>query len=233
MANARGGETRPAHLYLATPAYDGKVSVAYAQSLVRTVVNCAMANIKVTADHKLGCCYIDFARNWLVDRFLKSDADALLFVDADMGWDSKAAAKLYHSPFGVVGGAYPMKTDGEAAYPIELLGPEQNGFREALYLPTGFLLIRRPVFELMRDHVPQYRDKESGELVHAFFQCVAATEGYIGEDVEFCNRWRALGGRVWCWPNIDFEHQGGRIWHGNYALHLLRQASRTDEVAAA
>lgn len=217
-------------LYVATPSYDGKVTCSYANSLVRTYMACGIAGIEVCNDLKIGCCYVDFARNWLVHRFLQSDADSLLFVDADMGWDENAVVRLYQSPFGIAGGVYPMKQD-RPQYPIELLGPQSDGFVEAKYLPTGFMLVKRAVFDHLaaRADIPLYKDAQSGEMVYSFFQCIPNAEGYTGEDTEFCNRWRKIGGRVWCLPSIDFEHQGIKIWSGNYGEFLgkipLREAA--------
>jgi hypothetical protein len=210
-------------IYIATPTYDGTVTMTYAQSLLRTFVACSLDGIEVLTDSKSGCCYVDFARNWLVDRFLRSKAESIMFIDSDMGWDAKAVVKLYRSSYGVVAGAYPMKQEGEQ-YPLELLGPEQDGFVEAMYLPTGFMLIKRGVFECLIENgnIPQYRDKHSNEMVRSFFQCIPDENGYTGEDVAFCNRWRKIGGRIWCYPDIDFEHQGAKAWTGNYGKYLMR-----------
>ncbi len=208
-----------AKLFIGTPAYGGSVTCAYASSLTRTFFTCAVAGIEVVNAFKQGCCYVDLARNYLVHLFLKSDADTLLFIDADMGWDDKVVPRMFHSPSGIVGGAYPMKQEREQ-YPVQHLGMQQGGFVEVQYLPTGFLMVKRDVFLHLMSHVPQYRDGESGEMISGFFRCVMREEGYTGEDVEFCNQWRLLGGKIWCLPNIDFEHQGTKIWSGNYGDHL-------------
>lgn len=53
----------------------------------------------------------------------------------------------------------------------------------------------------------------------------------IGEDIYFQQRYKEMGGTIWCEPNIDIGHFGVREWKGNYQEHLLAQAAkaRTEE----
>ena len=44
---------------------------------------------------------------------------------------------------------------------------------------------------------------------------------FWGEDMDFCNRWRAIGGRIWLDTNIKFQHAGRKTWEANY-LDFLR-----------
>lgn len=208
------------HLNIATPLYDGFVSLGYSQSLMRTLVACTKAGIGLTTDYKPGP-YIHKNRNWLVHRFMQSDAEAILFIDADVTWDAEAVVRLFDWGLPVCGGAYPMKQELEE-YPTKLLPRIDNGMIEAQWLPGGFLMIRRDVFTTMKPHVEHFIDPSSnGESVAAYFQNVIYPgQQEAGEDVEFCNRWRALGGKVWCWPNIDFEHSGYKSWAGNLSTHL-------------
>lgn len=164
--------------------------------------------------------YIHDNRNWLVHRFLKTDADSLLFIDDDVTWDEKAVVELYESKLLVCGGAYPKKEDIEN-YPIEPLGadPFDHAYRECLYLPGGFLMIRREVLENMQSLVDSCHNAAFNEPVAEFFQCVTKPQK-MGEDISFCYRWREMGGKVWCLTDIDFGHQGPKEWRGNLAKFL-------------
>jgi hypothetical protein len=219
------------HLTIAAPCYDRTVTLGYHQSMMQTLVACTQAKIAVSTDYKPGP-YIHRNRNWLAHRFLQTESDALMFIDTDVRWPAEAVVRLYDSDLPLCGGCYRLKQDREE-YPIKL-GTEHDGaWRTALYLPGGFLLIRRHVFEKMRDHVPSYPEEHAnGETVHAYFQNVIyAAQGEAGEDVEFCTRWRALGGKVWCLTDIDFSHQGPREWEGNLSRFLPPVYEVADSVA--
>lgn len=208
------------HLYIATPTYDLSVSTGYATSLVMSVAACSRAGIVLSGpDFKHGP-YIHSNRNILVHRFLQSTADTLLFVDADVGWDESALVRLYDSGYELCGGAYPKKED-KVVFPVKRLGVWREGWVETAFVPGGFMLIRREVFERMAPHVETTWNHSFGERIHCYFQNVIyhgddEHVGEVGEDIEFCNRWRVLGGTVWCYSNMDFEHSGTKVWVGNY-----------------
>jgi len=205
------------HLFIATPTYDSSVSAGYATSLALTVVACTAAKIAVSGPVFKGGPYIECNRNVLVHHFLASGADTMLFIDADVDWDASAVVKLYESDLEVVGGAYPKKQDA-VAYPVKLLERTVGGYLAAMYLPGGFLMIRRCVFERMAPETVHYADEQvGGAQLGVYFQNLHTAAGFCGEDVYFCCKWRTLGGTVWLAPDIDFGHQGPREWRGNYA----------------
>ncbi len=210
------------HLYIATPTYDATVSTGYAQSLAMTVVACSKAGIALSGPDFKGGPYIDCNRNWLVHRFMQSPAQKILFIDADVTWDENAVVNLYRSGKQFCGGAYPKKEEKEN-YPVRLLDEVDDGFLSAQYIPGGFQMIHREVFEQLKPHVPSYPDEQQfgGETMHVYFQNLYSEKGFCGEDVTMCIRWRQLGGKVWFNPDIDFGHQGPKIWEGNYARRKI------------
>lgn len=46
--------------------------------------------------------------------------------------------------------------------------------------------------------------------------------GRIGEDIYFQKRYKEMGGKIWCEPNINMGHFGIKEWSGNYQDHLLK-----------
>ncbi len=218
------------HLYLATPTYNQTVSLGFVQSVQMTMVACGAARIVLSGpDFRGGPYGVDVNRNWLVHRFLNSPADAILFLDDDITWDEKAVVSLCQSGLEFCGGAYPKKEALEN-FPIKLVENGEsriaNGktYREAQYLPGGFMLIHRSVFEQLKPVVTSYLDDDFlGERMHVYFQNIFSDQGFCGEDVSICVRYRNLGGKVWIDPDIEFEHMGPKVWSGNYARHLEKQ----------
>lgn len=211
------------HLYIATPVYDQSVSVGYCQSIAMTIAACSRAGILVSGPDFRGGPYIDVNRNHLAHKFLGSEADTMLFVDADLTWDENAVVSLYQSGLEFCGGAYPLKQPNEA-YPIALTGEKNGRYLGAQYLPGGFQMIRKSVFERIKPDVVSFTDNQVfvGETMHVFYQNLYGTQGFCGEDVTVCVYWRRAGGKIWCDPDIYFGHQGPKEWKGNYARQLAR-----------
>lgn len=45
--------------------------------------------------------------------------------------------------------------------------------------------------------------------------------GRVGEDIYFQQRYKEMGGKIWCEPDINMGHIGIKEWQGNYNQHLL------------
>lgn len=185
------------------------------------------------------CPYLPVARNTLASMFLNEDATDLFFIDADVGFDPVGVIRILEQPEELVAGIYPLKCEA-GGYPVEIKIEDgvpigQNGLLEANFLPTGFMRIKRIVFEKMMIAYPHLKYKDSVVEVRGvdfkngfdFFNMGAGEEGsrYTTEDYAFCQRWRDIGGQCWVYPNINFTHIGTKAYQGNYHQHLLRVKS--------
>lgn len=185
------------------------------------------------------CPYLPTARNTLVAMFMKDkDATDLLFIDADVGFDASVIPKLLSRPEEIVAGIYPLKRD-KVGWPVHMktldnipLG--RDGLIEADLLPTGFMRIKRTVFEKMMVAYPHLQYKDSvvetlgdGTLRQAwdFFHMGidAERQRWTSEDFAFCQRWSEMGGRLWIEPNITFSHVGRKAFTGNLHEFLMSQ----------
>lgn len=229
-------------LYIAIPAYTGQVSVQTAHALLGGVPLLQSAGVDVTTDFLAGCCYLDHVRNLMVERFLKSDATDLLFVDADVGFGPEALLRIAKAPRPVVAGVYPKKTpDGSAQWPLDFTGDylasDADGLIEAAHVATGFLRINRAVFETLEANglAPAYAHQDIAKPeARRFFHCDVRGGLYWGEDFQFCEDWRLLGGSIHIIPDLDFEHAGGKVWRGNWGQWFLAytQAQQQADLAA-
>lgn len=215
----------PARLVrFAVPAYAG-LSSDTKHSIIEGAKALVAAGIEIEdADAVGGCCYVDYARNQLVARFLRGRATDLVFIDSDVGFEPEALVRLCRATRPLVAGIYPKKID-PPEWPVALDAAEvwsdREGLVECSMLPTGFMRIHRSVFEAM--DVPRYAIPDEGEA-GAYFQCVVRDGQYIGEDVEFCHRYRALGGKLYAFVDMDFRHVGHvKTFHGNWGRWLREQ----------
>lgn len=89
---------------------------------------------------------------------------------------------------------------------------------------TGFMLIKREVFERMIQHYPELYfqndlnlDPEHEKWTYLFFDVMheKETQRYLSEDYAFCRRWQAMGGEVWLDPLVKLDHVGHYTFSGN------------------
>jgi hypothetical protein len=181
------------------------------------------AGIEYEFNSICGSSILPAARNMAVTEFLKSDCTDLVMLDDDIGWEVGALTRLAKHPVDVVGGIYPAKLDPETylvrwdyAKPM-LVGDPVTGLLEMEAVPTGFLKISRKCLEAMREHYKElaYHDDSLKETSHALFDFELRDHRYWGEDFTFCRRWREIGGKVWCDPEMTFFHVGRKTFKGH------------------
>ena len=202
--------------FLAVPAYEG-ITAPFVTSLHSSLVNLPH---RLDLEVFSGNCHIDDSRNRLVRDFLESDCDELIFIDGDVTWLDCDLKKLIEHDRDIVAGIYPLKNDDED-YPVAPLPGERwaesDGCVEVAGVPTGFLKIRRRVFEKLYDTVPQHRSREDGYgrmLIPVLFERTLKGLSRRGGDYEFCRKAREAGFRVYVDPSMQLGHIGQKLWQG-------------------
>ena len=165
------------------------------------------------------------ARNTSVAKFLKSEYQAIMFIDADIEFRAEDVAKLWNMGKEFCVGAYPMKKDGDPPVSAWVGGnlvelSKLDGPTKVDYAGSGFMLIRRQVFEEMMAAYPDIHHsegfragiKESLIDCWAFFNTEVVDGVFLSEDYLFCERWRKLGGEIWLDPSINLKHWGVRAF---------------------
>lgn len=191
------------------PVYDGKLQM---QSVACLLAETSIANalgIELKVNFMPACTNLALGRNQLVKEFLASDADKLVFLDADVTFDSGALVRLAMHPVDFVGGAYRLKTNTER-YPIHLLqepkelGP--NGIVEVAMVPTGFLCLTRKVFETFEAGYPGRYYTIDDVKNYCYFQIPYHDGALYTEDSYFCKEWREIGGQIYLDPTPTLTH---------------------------
>ncbi len=217
-------------VFIATPTYSGSLCLEYVNSIIPATATLWRDGHEYQHRLMAGNCYIALARNHLVSEFMESNADAIVFIDDDMGFPSDGISKLIATGKDIVGGVYPMKSN-EENYPVRCFTNEdgtpevENGLIHCGGLPTGFLLIRRNVIEAMMKAYPEreFFDAKTEKKHFDLFACERADGAWWGEDYRFCNLAREAGFKCWCLPDLNFTHRGQFVWGGNYHEYMLRQ----------
>jgi hypothetical protein len=256
--------TEQIHLVVATPCFGGQVSSIYASSIFQLQrVLRSKSNVQLKVLLRDGDALITRARANLMTMFLDDPtATHFLFVDADIGFEPDQVFRLIESGADVVAGVYPIKrVNWEKAqraietkrtnlpsasldYVLEINDPDHvavvNGFTRVRYAGTGFLMIRRHVFEKMCAH-PAYaalqffREHSLDALAgspnrFALFECMIdpKTGTYLSEDFAFCKRWTDIGGEIWADLESHLDHVGPAVFHGDVSSQFAAPAAITD-----
>lgn len=235
-------------IMIATPMYGGMCTGTYVQGLLFTMSKMREVGVNVSWCQITNESLITRARNELVRIFLDSPHDYLMFIDADIGFDGEAILQLMAADKDVACGIYPKKEvnwesvkraaldgktdlhDHAGAFVFNMIGSsdaetDESGCFEVRHGGTGFMLIKRGVFEHLKPHVPTYRvssfqDPETGEylkpLTHEFFATsIDASGALLSEDYHFCELVRAHGGNIWANPFIRLTHTGTYVFEGD------------------
>lgn len=97
---------------------------------------------------------------------------------------------------------------------------------EVMEIGTGFMLVKRAVFEKFREEYPHltYKPDHLGQAnfdgsryIHAYFDTVIDPDShrYLSEDYMFCQYWRAIGGKIWLCPWMKTTHLGTYGFQGD------------------
>ena len=231
----------PIHLVIGTPCYGGLLTVPHFTSALRLRDHCAKNGIRLTFALPWGDALVARARQDIAAHFLEDPtATHLLFIDADISYGVDQVLRLLHFNRDVCAGLYPLKRydwekikkkareDGDRleeaglSYVIGLKDQYEttDGFARVEEAGTGFLLIRRRVFEAMAEKYPELKyqseDSQGPKNRTAFFNCLVDQNGvYLSEDYSFCKRWVGMGGEIWADLRSRLSHMGPEVFQGD------------------
>jgi hypothetical protein len=206
-------------IVIATPCLDGNVNAHYAGALVKTMALLNQRGIRCEIQFEIGNSLIADARNKLVAKFLAGSGTDLVFIDADLSWQAEDLARLVACPHPVVAGVYQRKSRSKIDFTVKF-GPsiamDADRLMEVERVGTGFLRLRRDCLLALIAANPGLKLKNPAQPgdpnFYALFDTTIVDGQYIGEDFSFCDRWRALGGKVLIDPSIALAHHGAAAY---------------------
>lgn len=247
-------------LFITTPSYGDRVTVPYMRSMLDLMKQCRDNGI-IYMHYTLSTeSLVTRARNSCVAAFLSQDGtegtikfDTMIFIDSDIAFEPRDVFKLMLHDKDIVGGVYPKKRldmkrliknleDGHKNpqpltldYVVTMIKQDEhkvvNGLMEVEEIGTGFLMIKRTVFEQM---IEKYGETihydplmmvigQKKENFYAFFHTDIdpETNNYLSEDYFFVKRWiREFGGKIYADIDIPLTHVGVMKFEGSFRTLL-------------
>lgn len=239
-----------ASLFIATPMYGGVCNGAYTVGMVQMAGTLGKENIAFRYGYMTNESLITRGRNSLTHDFLQTDCTHLMFIDADIGFHPSHIVPMIDADKDIICGIYPKKEINwpkveqavKDGVPMQELHLHTGGFvvnlvggalhqEGALYEPmqienggTGFMLIKRNVFETLAPLVPEYAndmwratDTQDTKVIKEFFATSIDEESgnrLLSEDYHFCKIARKAGLTIWAAPWVQLEHHGAYNFSG-------------------
>ena len=224
--------------------YGGLCVGGYTVGLLNSVQEFMRNGMQLYYAHMMNESLITRARNTLAYDFLDTDATHLMFIDADITFNPADIVSMVNADKDIICGLYPKKeinwkTVAKAvksgveyqdlpsytgSFVVNLVGdaPQATGdVNEPMEIDnggTGFMLIKRHVFETLKTTVPTYTndmilivDKNPvKKIIHEFFATSIdeVSNRLLSEDYHFCKIARQAGFKVYAAPWANLSHSG-------------------------
>jgi len=234
-------------VFIATPMYGGMCHGTYAKSLFNTMKYLLDQGFEVQFRDMYNNSMITEARDLFTKMFLDSGCDYLFFIDADQSFKPEDVLRMINEDKDIIGGVVPKKNiNWDSVHsaslhgiPSTMLGKFSGSFNLALlpsqqqpedftksfevsHIGTGMMIIKRSVFEKLKDSTRTYiyaglpmLGINSGDRMNEYWTTDISDEGILmGEDVNFCYMWRKLGGKVYAAPYAKTTHVGSYEFSG-------------------
>ena len=252
-------DLRKNKLFIATPMYGGMAHGLYIKASLDLQNIMARYGVETKFSFLFNESLITRARNYLVDEFLRSDCTHMLFIDSDIHYNAQDVVALLALDKDVIGGPYPKKAINwknvaEAARKHPDLDPREleklvgeyvfnvvKGTKqfsvteplEVMEIGTGYMMIKRNVFDKLKDAFPMIHYKpdhvgqanfDGSRYIHAYFDTVidykesitgGGSDRYLSEDYMFCQMWRKIGGQIYLCPWMRTQHIGTYAFTGD------------------
>jgi len=234
---------RTTRVHICMPCYGGQLTEQTFMSFIKWSNTARQLGIDWTLETMTNESLITRARNTLTAKFLTNpDSTHLMFIDADIGWEPWHLLVLLNRDVDVIGGLYPMKS-----LPIKWCvngfdGAEEgpDGLQEVTKTGTGFLLIKRHVFEKLKSHpaVKPFKNDiglplELDPHMKTYFDTAVRENRYYSEDWMFCENWRDIGGKVWVDKRVLLRHTGTYVFDYQAQENVYKELHAMAQAGAA
>lgn len=238
------------HVFIATPMYGGMCTGYFTNSMISAAHILPQHGINMSFSCMFNESLIQRGRNALADQFMKrKECTHLLFIDADIKFDPNDIPAMVAADKDIICGIYPKKEinwhtveratrNGVPANELPRhtgsLVVNLVGYAGAVTVPrdkpveiwnggTGFMLIKRRVFDKLKKKVDSYNNDvailgtdNKPNRITEYFACSIeeGTERLLSEDYHFCMVARKNGFKIYAAPWVTLGHFGTYLFEG-------------------
>lgn len=221
-------------VFVATPMFGGMCHGDFMTSMMNLQSLAHRDNIEFYFSTIKNESLIPRARNVLVNQFLETDCTHLFFIDSDIVFNCLEIPTMFAYDRDIICGIYPKKEINweniqvglergkkgkdlekytkshvvQTEDDVDITNLNHEPF-EIKYGGTGFMLIKREVFEVLKPYVPKHHHQDlSKPMIDIFFDTSLDGNEYLSEDYHFCNLWKKHGGKIYAAPWVNLNHIG-------------------------
>jgi hypothetical protein len=235
-------------VFIATPMYGGMAAGIYTVSMVQLPAVFLRNRVDSLYAFSSSESLVPNARNVLTDQFLESEATHLMWIDADIGFNALDIVSMLLADKDIVCGIYPKKevdwarvaqavkagvppeelSNHAGLFAVKLLDDSAGGFAadsdgllEIAAGGTGFMLIKRGVFDALSEDVSDYLPDR--KVIKEFYATTTepGTGKLITEDYHFCRQARSHGFKIYAAPWVRLGHAGTYVFDRRFDLNWL------------
>jgi len=238
------------NIFVAVPMYGGMCTGYFTQSMLTLGPVLNQNGYDMAFSAMFNESLIQRGRNALAHGFMqRPECTHLMFIDADIKFNPQDIIKMIEADKDIICGIYPKKEINweevekavKEGVPTDRLKTRTasvvvnlKDYAGSVTVPvsepveifnggTGFMLIKRNTFEVMKSVVNSYNNDVlfldggiSNDRITEYFACAIepGTERLLSEDYFFCWKAREAGLKVWAAPWAQLGHFGSYLFEG-------------------
>lgn len=197
------------------------------KALLASFAQCYQMKIPVEMGMIVGNGIVPWARDEVVDLFLRSKHNRLFWIDSDMVWEPEQFVRMIalSKLVPVVGATYPAKRERPTFFVNFEGAVEKNeyGLLEVKGFGLGFTVVQREVIEKLAAKAEKVHDQIADHDMASIFRADRDEKGNRrGEDMAFFADVREAGYKVFLDPETDLGHIGVKTYTGTIRDALVR-----------
>jgi hypothetical protein len=242
-------------VFVATPMYGGVAAGIYTASMVQLPAIFLRNKVDSLYAFTSSESLVPNARNVLTHQFLESKATHLMWIDSDIGFNATDIVSMLIADRDIVCGIYPTKevdwarvaqavkagvpaeelSNHAGLFAVKLLddsadrlAADPDGLLEIAAGGTGFMLVKRGVFDTLSEVVPEYAPDQ--RPIKEYYATTTEPESgrLITEDYHFCRLARSHGFKIYAAPWVRLAHVGTYVFDRRFDVNWLNSSDGSE-----
>ena len=228
MKKIKEKQNKVRKVLIATPSFDGRVDVWYANAVINTIRIAQANGIFIQPIFLSYDALVQRARNDLIQIAIEEKFDDMFFIDSDIEFNPMWVMELLNRKEDVIGGAYRKKTDDVELYAIktENLNASRNSLIKVDSMGLGFVKLSRKAFTKIWEVSEEYENE--GKKCRMVCNIGVIDGQLYSEDFILFKKLKESGFDVWLHPGMTCAHIGNKKFYGDIA-NAIKQIKESEK----